>query len=388
VLLPVGISFYTFQAVGYLIDVYRGAVRAERDPVVYALFVAFFPQLVAGPIERTASLLPQFRGEHGFDYERAVSGLRLALWGMFKKVAVADRLAVYVNGVFDAPGRYPASALALGVFFFSFQIYCDFSGYSDIAVGTARILGFDLSVNFRAPYFARSVKDFWRRWHISLSTWFKDYLYIPLGGSRTGRASLNLLLTFVISGLWHGAAWHFVAWGLLHGLFQVAERGLGGFRRKAGIAAGFRGEGGFVKCLQGGWVFLLVSFAWIFFRANSLGEAFLIIGRLTGLPAELAGYVRGLPGRGVIGTARLAFQLGGPDQGGITAPIPGFGLMNAGLSLLLVGVLVAGDWLRRTGAFRLPRLPLVPRWALYYSLLFAVLLSWDAGSSAFIYFTF
>jgi hypothetical protein len=192
----------------------------------------------------------------------------------------------------------------------------------------------------------------------------------------------------VISGLWHGAAWHFVVWGLLHGVFQVAERGLGGFRRRAGIFAGLRGGGALAKCLQGGWVFLLVSFAWIFFRANSLGEAFLIIGRLTGLPAELAGYVRELPVRGLIGTARLAFQLGSPGQGGITAPIPNFGLMNAGLSLLLVGVLVAGDWLRRTGAFGRLRLPLAPRWALYYSLLFAVLLSWDAGSSAFIYFTF
>jgi D-alanyl-lipoteichoic acid acyltransferase DltB (MBOAT superfamily) len=371
-----------------LIDVYHGAARAERDPVVYALFVAFFPQLVAGPIERTARLLPQFRANRGFDYGRTVSGLRLALWGMFKKVAIADRLAVYVNGVFDAPAQYPASALALAVFFFSFQIYCDFSGYSDIAVGTARILGFDLSVNFCAPYFARSVRDFWRRWHITLSSWFKDYLYIPLGGSRTGRASLNLLVTFVISGLWHGAAWNFVVWGLLHGLFQVAERGLASFRRKAGIFVGLRDERALAKCLQGGCTFLLVSFAWIFFRANSLGEAFLIIARLAGLPAELAGYVRELPGRGLIATARLAFQLGSPGQLGITAAIPAFGLTNAGLSLLLVGVLLAGDRLRSAGALGKLRLPLAPRWALYYALLFATFLSWDAGSSAFIYFTF
>jgi D-alanyl-lipoteichoic acid acyltransferase DltB (MBOAT superfamily) len=388
VLLPVGISFYTFQALGYLIDVYRGTVKAERDIVVYALFVAFFPQLVAGPIERTVHLLPQFRADHRFDYERVTSGLRLALWGMFKKVAIADRLAVYVNAVFDAPAGYPASALVLAVFFFSFQIYCDFSGYSDIAVGTARILGFDLSANFCAPYFARSVRDFWRRWHISLSTWFKDYLYIPLGGNRTGRASLNLLITFVISGLWHGAAWHFVFWGLLHGLFQIAERGLVYFRRKAGFFSDPWEGSVFTKCLQGGCTFLLVSFAWIFFRANSLDEAFHISVGLTRLPAELAGYIRGLPGRGLISTVRLAFQLGSSSHGEITAAIPGFGLIAAGLSLLLVGVLITGDLLRRIGAFRILRFPVALRWTLYYALLFAVFFSWDAGSSAFIYFTF
>jgi D-alanyl-lipoteichoic acid acyltransferase DltB (MBOAT superfamily) len=225
VLLPVGISFYTFQALGYSIDVYYGRVRAERDFITYALFVTFFPQLVAGPIERTASLLPQFKENHGFDYDRVTSGLKLAAWGMFKKVVVADRLALYVNGVYGEPGVYPAAALALATFFFAFQIYCDFSGYSDIAIGCARALGFNLIANFRRPYFASSITEFWRRWHISLSAWFKDYLYIPLGGNRKGsfRRHLNLMITFLVSGLWHGAAWHFVVWGALHGAFQVAE---------------------------------------------------------------------------------------------------------------------------------------------------------------------
>jgi D-alanyl-lipoteichoic acid acyltransferase DltB (MBOAT superfamily) len=384
VLLPVGISFYTFQALGYSIDVFRGTVRAERSLAVYALFVAFFPQLVAGPIERTGHLLPQFRAVRSFDYERVTSGLRLAAWGMFKKVAIADRLAVYVNAVFDAPAGYPASSLALAVFFFTFQIYCDFSGYSDIAVGTARVLGFDLSVNFNAPYFARSVKDFWRRWHISLSTWFKDYLYIPLGGSRTRRAALNVLITFVISGLWHGAAWHFVFWGLLHGLFQISE---GVIRGRRTTFPGFREGAALTKCLQGGLTFLLVSFAWIFFRANTLKDGFFISARLMSLPEELAGYIRELPQRGLVTTIRLAFQIGG-TQHGVINPVPTPSLTSAGLSLVFVGVLLIGDWLRKRGTIRVSRLPLAPRWALYYALVFAVFLRWDSGSSLFIYFTF
>jgi D-alanyl-lipoteichoic acid acyltransferase DltB (MBOAT superfamily) len=188
VLLPVGISFYTFQALGYSIDVYRGTVKAERDFLSYALFVTFFPQLVAGPIERTAALLPQFKVNHPFDYGRVTGGLRLAAWGMFKKVVIADRLAVYVNAVFGDPAAFPGTALLLAAFFFAFQIYCDFSGYSDIAIGCARALGFELMTNFRRPYFARSITDFWRRWHISLTTWFRDYVYIPLGGNRRGLA--------------------------------------------------------------------------------------------------------------------------------------------------------------------------------------------------------
>ncbi|GHV78823.1 hypothetical protein AGMMS49944_06140 [Spirochaetia bacterium] len=228
VLLPVGISFYTFQALGYSIDVYRGTVAAERNFVSYALFVTFFPQLVAGPIERTGNLLPQFKADHVFDYDRVTSGLKLAAWGMFKKVVIADRLAVYVNGVYGDPAVYPATALALATFFFTFQIYCDFSGYSDLAIGTARVLGFNLMTNFRKPYFSKSISEFWLRWHISLSTWLKDYIYIPLGGNRKSafRQKINLLITFLLSGLWHGAAWHFVIWGLLHGVYQVIERSI------------------------------------------------------------------------------------------------------------------------------------------------------------------
>jgi D-alanyl-lipoteichoic acid acyltransferase DltB (MBOAT superfamily) len=224
-LLPVGISFYTFQALGYLIDVYRGRQRAEQNVLTYALFVTFFPQLVAGPIERTGSLLPQFKMNHAFNYQKVTAGLRLILWGLFKKVVVSDKLAMYVNAVYGSPSQYNSTTLVLATIFFAFQIYCDFSGYTDIAIGSAKALGFNLMKNFNNPYFAVSISDFWRRWHISLSSWLKDYVYIPLGGSRCkkGRHYFNLLATFGISGVWHGSGWHFIAWGLLHGVYQVLE---------------------------------------------------------------------------------------------------------------------------------------------------------------------
>ena len=212
ILLPVGISFYTFQALGYSIDVYRGTIKAERNFITYALFVTFFPQLVAGPIERSKNLLPQFKVNHEFDYNRVTDGLKLAAWGMFKKVVIADKLALYVNMIYSDINAHSSIAIALATFFFTFQILCDFSGYTDIAIGTAQVLGFKLMSNFRRPYFAKNIVDFWRRWHISLSSWFKDYVYIPLGGNRAGklRHYFNILITFLISGLWHGAGWNFV----------------------------------------------------------------------------------------------------------------------------------------------------------------------------------
>ena len=387
-LLPVGISFYTFQALGYSIDVYYGRVRAERNFVTYALFVTFFPQLVAGPIERTGNLLPQFRVNHGFDYDRVTAGLRLAAWGMFKKVVIADRLAIYVNGVYGNPAAYPAASLALATFFFAFQIYCDFSGYSDIAIGAARVLGFNLMSNFRQPYFARSIADFWRRWHISLSTWLKDYLYIPLGGNRkgAGRQKLNLLITFLLSGLWHGAAWHFVAWGALHGVFQLVGRSTAPFRSTIGRRIGLPEESRMRKIIQVCVTFALVCFAWIFFRANSIGDAFVIIAKLTKLPVELAGYVRRLPQLGAVGVVREAFQLGLDSAN----PITGFGITACGLSVIFITLLLICDgWTRKTpGVLRIMQKPLVLRWAGYYALLLTILLSLDAGSSQFIYFTF
>jgi D-alanyl-lipoteichoic acid acyltransferase DltB (MBOAT superfamily) len=392
-LLPVGISFYTFQALGYSMDVYRGQARAERDFVSYALFVTFFPQLVAGPIERTGNLLPQFKINHGFDYDRVTSGLRLAAWGMFKKAAIADRLAVYVNGVYGDPAAYPAASLALAAFFFAFQIYCDFSGYSDIAIGCARVLGFNLMNNFRQPCFAASITDFWRRWHISLSTWLKDYLYIPLGGSRKGaaRQRLNLLLTFLLSGLWHGAAWHFVAWGALHGLFQIIERSAAPVlsakgNKPLGRWIGLPEKSPALKAVQVCLTFFLVCFAWIFFRAHSMGGALVIIAKLAELPSELAGYVRQLPAAGIVGTVRGAFQLGRD----VANPIEGFGITALGLSGILIGILILSDiWTRKTpGAAWIMQKPLVLRWAGYYTLALTIFFSWGADPARFIYFTF
>lgn len=271
VLLPVGISFYTFQAVGYTIDVYRGTIRAERHLGMYALFVSFFPQLVAGPIERATNLLPQFRQKFDFDYDRVVSGLKLMMWGMFMKVVVADRVATYVDAVYNNVPQHSGSSLIIVSVLFAIQIYCDFAGYSTIAIGSARVMGFTLMQNFNRPYFARSIKEFWSRWHISLSTWFKDYLYIPLGGNRVKftRHLFNLFITFFISGIWHGANWTFLIWGSLHGMYLVIET----ISRKY-----FKINTPYVFDLFK--TLILVLFAWIFFRANNVADAFLIVTKI------------------------------------------------------------------------------------------------------------
>jgi D-alanyl-lipoteichoic acid acyltransferase DltB (MBOAT superfamily) len=282
VLLPVGISFFTFQAVGYMIDVYKGTVRAEKNFFTYALFISFFPQLVAGPIERAKNLLPQFHAVHRFSLDNVTQGLRLILWGYFMKVVVADRLSVYVDAVYNNAAYHSGTSLLLATFFFSFQIYCDFGGYSSIAIGCAKIMDFDLMTNFRRPYLATSVADFWRRWHISLSTWFKDYLYIPLGGNRCSkrRNYFNLLVTFVISGIWHGANWTFIIWGALNGIFQVIGKMLATFNNKA---LSMLKLSKFPKLLHVGNIaitFVLVSMTWVFFRANNVSDAFLILDKI------------------------------------------------------------------------------------------------------------
>jgi D-alanyl-lipoteichoic acid acyltransferase DltB (MBOAT superfamily) len=389
VLLPVGISFYTFQALGYSIDVYRGQVRAERDFISYALFVTFFPQLVAGPIERTGRLLPQFKVNHGFDYERVCSGLRLAAWGMFKKVVIADRLALYVNAAYGAPASFGAGALALATFFFAFQIYCDFSGYSDIAIGAARVLGFNLTRNFREPYFASSIRDFWRRWHISLSTWFKDYLYIPLGGGRKGalRQNINVMITFLVSGLWHGAAWHFVIWGALHGLFQIVERRIDGIKENAPAA---EKPSALRKAARICVTFALVCFAWIFFRAASGKAAFLIVAKLAALPAKAAACISELPSLGLTGVMRLEKRLIVQFVSDAANLIQQFNALNFWVSCVGIALLLLHDrWAHAVDVLAaVGRKPLALRWAGYYALSFAILLSWKTGSVEFIYFTF
>ena len=290
-LLPVGISFYTFQTLGYLFDVYRGRKTAERHLGRFALFVSFFPQLVAGPIETADHLMPQLARKHDFDTNRVVAGLRRVLWGMFKKVVIADSLAIVVQHIYSLNNRptieFEGPLLIIGTMLFAFQIYADFSAYSDIAIGAARILGIDLVENFRFPYHAGSIVDFWRRWHISLYRWFREYVYFPLGGSRVGtlRRYRNIMIVFLVSGLWHGAAWNFVVWGGLHGVYLIAADLLRRGRSRTTESGPFVPETAAARfrlstLLAVPFTFLLVCFAWIFFRADDLSQAFEIIGRL------------------------------------------------------------------------------------------------------------
>lgn len=276
ILLPIGLSFHTFQAMSYTIEVYRGNHKAERHFGIYALYVMFYPQLVAGPIERPQNILGQFYEKHDFDYDRVVNGLRLMLWGFFKKIVIADRLAVFVNEVYNQPNEYNGGAIWLSTFFFAIQIYCDFSGYTDIAKGAARVMGYELLLNFNRPYFATSIKEFWSRWHISLSTWFRDYLYIPLGGNRVGvfRGYYNLFIVFLISGIWHGANWTYIVWGALHGFYIVFESGL---YKAFPSLINFSKKSFSHKLLMLVITFVLVDFAWLFFRANSIRDAFQLI---------------------------------------------------------------------------------------------------------------
>jgi alginate O-acetyltransferase complex protein AlgI len=278
-IVPLGLSFHTFQSLAYVIEVYRGRQKAEHHFGTYALYVMFFPQLVAGPIERPQNLLHQLRENHGFDAGKVVSGLQLMLWGFFKKTVIADRLALYVNQVYAVPAEYSGPAVAAATYLFAFQIYYDFSAYSDIAIGAARVMGISLMKNFDRPYAALSVREFWQRWHISLSSWFRDFLYIPLGGSRTGpgRHLVNLLIVFCVSGLWHGAQWHFVAWGALHGLCYCAYMLSGNCRHNIAARLGPR----LYKIAGMIVTFHFVTFAWIFFRADSCSSALSIIVRLT-----------------------------------------------------------------------------------------------------------
>ena len=284
IILPVGISFYTFQTLSYSIDVYRRQLTPTRDFIAFAAFVSFFPQLVAGPIERASALLPQIERRRTFDYDQAVSGMRLILWGLFKKVVVADTCAIYVNDIFANHTAYSGPTLMLGAVYFAFQIYGDFSGYSDIAIGTSRLFGIQLMTNFRTPYFSRDIAEFWRRWHISLSTWFRDYLYIPLGGSRLGKAKAvrNTFIIFLVSGFWHGANWTFVAWGGIHALLFLPLLLRGNNRRHTEDLTGWPS----LRELAGiAWTFAAVTLAWVFFRADSVTMALDYIARWGLMPS-------------------------------------------------------------------------------------------------------
>ena len=276
IILPVGISFYTFQTLSYTIDVYRKKLEPTKDFIAFSAFVCFFPQLVAGPIERATNLLPQFYKKRTFEYHKAVDGMRQILWGLFKKVVIADNCAEFANQIFNNSADMNGSTLMLGAIFFTFQIYGDFSGYSDIAIGTSRLFGFDLKQNFATPYFSRDIAEFWRRWHISLSTWFRDYLYIPLGGSRGGTwmKVRNTFAIFLVSGFWHGANWTFIIWGALNAIYFLPLLLTNNNRKNLGVVA----EGKLLPSIRELFAmlttFTLTVFAWIFFRAENIGHAF------------------------------------------------------------------------------------------------------------------
>jgi len=367
ILLPIGLSFHTFQAMSYTIEVYRGNQKAERHFGIYSLYVMFYPQLVAGPIERPQNLLHQFREKYNFDYYRVTSGLKLMAWGLFKKAVIADRLAILVDNVYNSPQNYNSLSLTIATVFFAFQIYCDFSGYSDMAIGAARVMGFKLMKNFDKPYFSGSVHEFWKRWHISLSSWFKDYLYISLGGNRVTipRWYLNLFIVFIISGLWHGANWTFIVWGALHGLYLIFAILTGPVRQKINKFLYLDR----VSVLPVLTTFILVTFAWIFFRANSLESAFLISKKIiTGFPDILNNLIH-------IGTS-IQYM--------------GLGTNELILAIFLIVFLLISQLVdsKINISKNIVQMPFYVRWSAYYMLTFAILFLGVFENRQFIYFQF
>ena len=356
-ILPLGISYYTFQMLGYTIDVYRKQFPATRDLLSFLIFTGFFPKLVAGPIERASNLLPQIQREREFNTAQARDALRQMLWGFFKKVVIADNLAAPVDEIFTHYASLSGATLLAGAFFFAIQIYCDFSGYSDMAIGTGHLFGIDLMRNFAYPYFSRDIGEFWRRWHISLSTWFRDYVFFPLGWLRRGKARgiRNVIITFTLSGLWHGANWTFISWGFLNGLYFVPQIIKGGQKRQSAIVAQGKLWPSLIELQQMIATFSIVLLAWVFFRAGSLSHAFAYIFRIP----------------------RSAFS-------GATTKFPLTLLISVCLALLLV------EWFQRNKAHALEiaHLPIVLRWLTYYTIVTLIFWYGITGNVPFIYVKF
>jgi len=357
VILPVGISFYTFQALSYSIDVYRGKIEPTKDIIAFFAFISFFPQLVAGPIERATNLLPQFLKKREFNYDTAVDGMRQILWGLFKKIVVADNCAVYVDQVFSTYTEQSGSTLLLAAIFFTFQIYGDFSGYSDIAIGTAKLFGIKLMRNFNVPYFSRDIAEFWRRWHISLTTWFRDYVYIPLGGSRVSKAKVlrNTFIIFLVSGFWHGANWTFIAWGAYHAILFLPLILMGKNRKYTNQIAEGKTLPSLKEVGQMLLTFFLVVIGWIIFRAESIGQAW----------EYFCGMCNG----------SLFIS---PEAKGYSALV---------LNIL---VLVLVEWLQRDKLHALDLSVInngLVRWAVYFGVLF-LLFAFGGNATNFIYFQF
>lgn len=366
VILPVGISFYTFHGLSYVIDIYYDRIKPEKNFVNYSVFVSFFPLLVAGPIERATHLLPQIQKKRFFDYSKAVDGLRQILWGLFKKIVIADNCAQYANLIFDNTENYSGSILVLGAIFFAFQIYCDFSGYSDIALGTARLFGIDLLRNFAFPYFSRDIGEFWRRWHISLSSWFRDYVYIPLGGSKGGTwmKVRNTFIIFLLSGFWHGANWTFIAWGALNAIYFLPLLLLDKNRSNLDIVAQGKFLPSLKEVLSIGITFSLTAFAWIFFRAENMTHAISYIERMLGGIASLYAYV---------------------ETWEFISEATGFALPF----LIILFILI--EWMGREQPYAIANFglnwPKPVRWTLYYSIGIIIIL-YGGQEQQFIYFQF
>ena len=361
IILPIGLSFHTFQSMSYTIEVFRGRQKAEYHLGIYACYVLFYPQMVAGPIERPYNLLRQFREEKSFDYQRVADGLKLMMWGLFKKWVIADRLAILVNQVYGSPGDYAGWPLLLATYAFAFQIYCDFSGYSDIAIGAAQVMGFKLMTNFNRPYFAKSIGEFWKRWHISLSTWFRDYLYIPLGGNRVSRWRwyFNLFFVFLVSGLWHGANWTFVIWGGLHGFYLIFSIWTEKLREAIARSVGLTRHPALRKWLRVFTTFHLVLLSWVFFRAKSVSQVWFILTHMFSLPAM---------------------------------PNLNLGLHGLDIPVVLTALLIMETvhLLQRRGPVRhlLAGRPAWVRWSVYGAATLMILLFGEFTSTDFIYFQF
>jgi alginate O-acetyltransferase complex protein AlgI len=395
IILPIGLSFHTFQSLSYTIEVYRGRQKAERHFGYLALYVMYYPQLVAGPIERPQNILHQLHTEHHFDYPRVTDGLKRMAWGMFKKVVVADRMVQFVNPVYSNPTNYDGPALVLATLAFAIQIYCDFSGYSDIALGSAQVMGVRLMKNFDHPYFARSISDFWRRWHISLSTWFRDYLYIPLGGSRVSkpRWAFNLFITFLISGLWHGANWTYIIWGALHGSYFVLSTLTEPFWGRLSMLTRLDQLPRLKAALAMSVTFSLVTFAWIFFRAASLSDALYITRHLvSGWPSYLAQswntLVEGFQKTADVGLYSIV-------NAGFTIlePLTNESRATLALTAFALIILLVTEILQYRGNLleQLNQKPVYLRRLVYASLLAAILIlgtSYASVQQAFIYFQF
>ncbi len=380
IILPLGLSFHTFQSLAYVIEVYRKKQKPEKNFGIYALYVMFYPQLVAGPIERPQNLLHQFYEKHHFEYERIVSGLRLMLWGVFMKIVIADRLAMIVNYVYKDPTKFEGLPLIVATIAFAFQIFCDFAGYSNIAIGAARVMGFNLMKNFNNPYISRSVQEFWTRWHISLCTWFRDYVYIPLGGNRVGipRWAINIMIVFLLSGLWHGANWTFVIWGGLNGVYMIIHRFLGKYFYALADLFFLPKQQTLFKVVQTVTTFSLVTFSWIFFRAQNLSDALYISTHLFNhLGRDLGGLVNINVNMLLTGIAQKTTVLG----------IPAFDLIMVVLAIIgMETILIKQESVGLKKIFSSK--PIFLRWAAYYILIFLIAYYVTTRQEQFIYFQF